>query len=85
MDGRIPRGTVVTMAELRLFKKVADFEKLHWIGRRQRRRYRNLHPSVFLRNHPGRFMKPVRHARVSIYHNLFNPDGTVKSTLVDSR
>nr|XP_039259433.1 left-right determination factor 2-like [Styela clava] len=85
MEGRIPTGTVVTMAELRLFKKLPNLSGNLPTDSSADRLYRNAHPSTFLRNHPGRYQKPVRHARVSIYHSLKHPDGTQTSTLVDSR
>lgn len=83
MVDKIPKGSVVTMAELRLFKKLPNLSgKIPDPIPTSRG---NRHPHEYLRRHPGRYMKPIRHARVSIYHTLTHEDGSDTNHLIDSR
>ncbi|XP_009899547.1 left-right determination factor 1 [Dryobates pubescens] len=63
MEGRIPKNSEVTMAELKLFKKPLD---------------RALLPAR--QSH-----RPVSSARVSVYWVQRHPDGTNRTSLIDSR
>ena len=83
MEGKMSKRSKITVAQLRLFKKLPNFNRL------VPKTYRT-HISPNSNRHPYRIAAgwrsfAVKHARVSVYHTLFQADGSEKSYLIDSR
>nr|NP_001071997.1 transforming growth factor beta superfamily signaling ligand precursor [Ciona intestinalis]BAE06534.1 transforming growth factor beta superfamily signaling ligand [Ciona intestinalis] len=83
MEGKIPDKTTITMAELRLFKKLPNHSRLgaYTVKHRATSGSRNDVERPSVRRSP----QVIRHARVSIHHSLPLPNGDVITELVDSR
>jgi len=83
MEGKVPPGSAVTVAELRLFKKLPNIP-----NKDDAMLYNNGHPRnnrAQRRGNRRKSVKKVKHARVSIYHTIQQQNGKEKSNLIDSR
>ncbi|XP_076817624.1 left-right determination factor 1-like [Clavelina lepadiformis] len=80
MEERIPDGSRITIAQLRLFKKLPNFQnRLSTFQQFRSRTMTNRHDTA------RRRAPKVKHARVSVYHTLTHVDGSEESLLIDSR
>jgi len=83
MEGKIPERSSITVAQLRLFKKLPNFNRLNPRTYHSRLApYNNRHSE---NSSPSWRPSTVKHARVSVYHTLIQEDGSEKSDLIDSR